>query len=213
MKFKKETFVFLTALVLIFVLAYINIVLSNNKSDVNQAFDENDLREKQEAFVSDYSDLNDNTGIQITENTDDSDTSQDPADSIDSVDTAEEVSSTESVDIAFENFKISKAQNNLEVVDQLERNISNDLLSAETIKKFEEMLVLKNNQIQMENNIEIMLKSKGYNDVACVISGNNAKIITNIDLKQADAAAILDVVMNETKFEATEIKIVKFNNN
>ena len=65
----------------------------------------------------------------------------------------------------------------------------------------------------MENNIEIMLQSKGYKDFVCVVSNNNVKIIINKDIEKSDATKILDVVMSETNFEPQQIKIVKFNNN
>ena len=64
----------------------------------------------------------------------------------------------------------------------------------------------------MENNIEIMLQSKGFDDFVCVVSNSSIKIITNRDIEKADANKILDIVISETKFEAQQIKIVKFNN-
>ena len=64
----------------------------------------------------------------------------------------------------------------------------------------------------MENNIEIMLQSKGYNDFICIVSTGGAKVITNQDIEKADANIILDIVENETKYTAEKIKIVKFNN-
>ena len=64
----------------------------------------------------------------------------------------------------------------------------------------------------MENSVELMLKSKGYDNFVCIISSNNVSIIANRDIEKADALKILDVVISETKFDAQQIKIVKFNN-
>ncbi|QSX06819.1 SpoIIIAH-like family protein [Sedimentibacter sp. zth1] len=200
MKFKKETFVFLTSLVLIFIIGYINIVLSNKEAYEEPTFDEKALEQKQAEFVSDFNDVSDTSDL----------TSDDTSKMGTEI---AAVSSTDEVDISFENFKISKSKNNLEIVDQLEKNISNNLLSAETIKKFEELLIVKNGQIQMESNIEIMLKSKGYNNVVVVVTNKSVKVITNKDIEKADATKILNVVMSETEFAPTQIKIVKYDNN
>ncbi len=200
MTFKKETFVFLTSLALILIIGYINLVMSNPADDNEYVFDETALLEKQEEFANYTNDIVDKTDIGT--NLTDSEDSE----------TLDVSSLDESVDVSFENFKISKAKNNLEIVDQIERSISSDTISQDTKNKFEDLLVTKNNQIQTENNIEIMLQSKGYKNFVCVVSNNNVKIITNRDIEKADATKILDVVMSETKFDPQQIKIVKFNN-
>lgn len=200
MTFKKETFVFLTSLALILIIGYINLVMSNPADDNEYVFDETALLEKQEEFANYTNDIVDKTDIGT--NLTDSEGSE----------TLNVSSLDENIDVSFENFKISKAKNNLEIVDQIERSISSDTISQDTKNKFEDLLVTKNNQIQTENNIEIMLQSKGYKNFVCVVSNNNVKIITNRDIEKADATKILDVVMSETKFDPQQIKIVKFNN-
>lgn len=201
MTFKKETFVFLTSLALILIIGYINLVMSNPADDNEYVFDETALFEKQEEFANYTNDIVDKTDIS-TNLTDSEDSETLNVSSLD-----------ENVDVSFENFKISKAKNNLEIVDQIERSISSDTISQDTKNKFEDLLVAKNNQIQTENNVEIMLQSKGYKNFVCVVSNNNVKIITNRDIEKTDATKILDVVMAETKFDPQQIKIVKFNNN
>lgn len=194
MTFKKETFIFLTSLALILIIGYINVVMSNPTNKDEQVFDETALLEKQEEFANFTSDVSDKTDIGKNS------------------DILTVASVDESVDVSFENFKISKAKNNLEIVDQIEKSLSSQTISQETKEKFEDLLVTKNNQIQMENSIEIMLQSKGYKDFACVVSNNNVKIIANTNIEKADATKILDIVISETNFAAKQIKIVKFNN-
>ena len=195
MTFKKETFIFLTSLALILVIGYINVVMSNSDSNFDEdPFDEAALLQKQEEFADFSSDIIDKTDIGT--NTE--------VVTVSSVD--------ENVDVSFENFKISKAKNNLEIVDQIEKSLSSETISQETKEKFEDLLVTKNNQIQMETNVEIMLQSKGYENFVCVVSNNNVKIIVNKDIEKADATKILDVVVSETNFDPQQIKIVKFNN-
>ena len=100
----------------------------------------------------------------------------------------------------------------MEIVDQIEKNLTSQTISEDTKQKFEDLLLTKNNQIQIENNIEIMLQSKGYKDFVCVVSSTGVKVITNRDIEKVDANKILDVVLSETEYDATQIKIVKFNN-
>lgn len=194
MTFKKETFIFLTSLALILIIGYINVVMSNPAKNNEQVFDETALLEKQEEFADFTSDIIDKTDIGTNSK----------IITVASVD--------ESIDVSFENFKISKAKNNLEIVDQIESSLSSQTISQETKEKFEDLLIIKNNQIQMENSIEIMLQSKGYDEFVCVVSNNSVKIIANKDIEKADATKILDIVISETSFDPQQIKIVKFNN-
>lgn len=199
MTFKKETFIFITSLALILIIGYINIIMSNQ--DIEQPlYDEEALAERQAEFASEDS-------YMLSE-----DDSENVTDITDTSDISTVSGTTEDIDVSFENFKMSKAKNNLEIVDQLEKNISSEILSSETKTKFEGLLLVKNNQIQMENNIEIMLKSKGYNNIAAVVSNNSIKIITNTDIEKADASKILDVVVSESSYNPQQIKIVKFDN-
>lgn len=199
MTFKKETFIFITSLALILIIGYINIIMSNQ--DIEQPlYDEEALAERQAEFASEDS-------YMLSE-----DDSENVTDITDTSDISIVSGTTEDIDVSFENFKMSKAKNNLEIVDQLEKNISSEILSSETKTKFEGLLLVKNNQIQMENNIEIMLKSKGYNNIAAVVSNNSIKIITNTDIEKADASKILDVVVSESSYNPQQIKIVKFDN-
>lgn len=200
MTFKKETFIFLASLALILIIGYINVVMSNKDDFDTPVFDDAALLEKQEEFADMLSDSTDTSN------------SSDISGMSDITDIITVASNDESVDVSFENFKISKAKNNLEIVDQIEKTLSNDTISEATKQKFEELLVTKNNQIQMENNLEIMLQSKGFDDFVCVVSNNSVKVITNRDIEKADANKILDIVISETKYGAQQIKIVKFNN-
>lgn len=202
MTFKKETFIFLTSLALILIIGYINLIMSNNDNLEGQIFDEAELEERQKQFVSDVTDITDLGTLLNNANTDN--TGNTGILSVNSI--------SDNVDVSFENFKISKAKSNLEIIDQLEKTISSPTISQEVKDRFEELLVTKNKQIQMENSVELMLKSKGYDNFVCIISSNNVSIIANRDIEKADALKILDVVISETKFDAQQIKIVKFNN-
>lgn len=195
MTFKKETFVFLTSLALILIIGYIHLIMT--KPEEEYVFDETELQKRQEEFANFTNDITDKTDL---------------GSNLDGTGMINVSSNNADIDVSFENFKISKAKSNLETVDQIEKTISSETISEEAKNKFEDLLVVKNKQIQMEANVEIMLQSKGYNDFVCIVSNNNVKIITNREIEKADALKILDVVMSETEFDPQQIKIVKFNN-
>lgn len=213
MNFKKETILFVVCLVLIFAVAYVNIVVLNKDRNLEEAFDESALAERQKEFMTDY--LDSESGEQLTDLLPDEYKEQldETGNTIVDLTDVAQANASENVDISFQNFKINKAKANLDIVDHLEENLTNEALSDEVKVKFEEMLVEKNKNIQIENNIEISLQAKGYEDMVSIVGNESAKVITNLDLEKSDVTKILDVVMSETNFAATQIKIVKYNNN
>ena len=131
------------------------------------------------------------------------------------INTAKEASSSsivKTLNESFASFKINKQKSNMDVLDHLEENLSNSVLSEATKKKFEELLYKKNNHIEAENKIELMLESKGYNETIVIVDDDTIKIVSNDKIEQKDATRILDVVVSETKYEPSQIKIVKFDN-
>lgn len=114
--------------------------------------------------------------------------------------------------LSFEMFQISKEKNDMKIVEHLEKNIANEKLSDITKKKFEDLLIEKNAYIEMENNAKLILESKGYNKTIAIISSDNVRIVTDNNLEKEDTVRILDVIINETNFNASQIKILKFNN-
>lgn len=193
---KKETLVFLTSLAIIFIIGYVNMNMA--PKDVFNP-DENEI--VQEENIADSENLGD-----ITDITDLTDLAQDENDEV------PVMQQTNDLNISFENFKLSKEKSNMDLVDKLEENLSNSLISEATKEKFESFLLNKNNYIEEENNIELMLKSKGYNESVAVVDADYIKVITNDTIEQADAVKILDVIVSETNYEPSQIKIVKFDN-
>lgn len=112
----------------------------------------------------------------------------------------------------FANFKLNKEKGNMDVIDHLEESLSNDAISAETKSQFEALLLNKNEFVEAEKDIELMLQSKGYNETAVIVDADMVKVVTNDTIEQADATKILDVIVSETNYEPAQIKIVKFDN-
>lgn len=108
---------------------------------------------------------------------------------------------------------LKKERNNMEVIEYLEKNISNESFSEERKQSFEKLLEDKYTQIDLENTIDFLLETKGYKDTLVLVTKNNIKVITNLELTNEDTMKILDVIVSETSYIPAQIKIVKYNNN
>lgn len=115
-------------------------------------------------------------------------------------------------ELNFDIFKINKEKNDLKIIDYLEGYVANGDLSNETKQKFENLLIEKNDFLAIEASIEMILASKGYEEISVIVNTNNVKVITNEELENNDTMKILDVVMNETNCNPSQINIIKFCN-
>ena len=63
--------------------------------------------------------------------------------------------------------------------------------------------------MEKENNIESLLKAKGFEKAAAIIGDSGINIVVKSDgLTAAQTLQIQDIVMSETKIELSAIKIV-----
>ncbi len=197
---KKETLVFLASLAIIFIIGYVNMSLAPKdvfNPDENEIVQDGSATENENEIFGDITDITDLTDLANNENEENS---------------GVPVIQTNEMNISFANFKLTKEKSNLDIVDQLEESLSNSLISEATKEKFESFLLNKNNYIEKEKDIELMLQSKGYNESIVVVDAEFIKVITNDTIEQADAVKILDVIVSETNYEPSQIKIVKFDN-
>jgi stage III sporulation protein AH len=195
---KKETLVFVASLAIIFIIGYVNMSMAPKdvfNPDENEIVQDESVADNE--IFGDITDITDLTDLANNENIEDSEVP---------------VIQTNEINISFANFKLTKEKSNLDIVDQLEENLSNSLISESTKEKFENFLLNKNNYIEKEKDIELMLQSKGYNESIAVVDADFIKVITNDTIEQADAIKILDVIVSETNYEPSQIKIVKFDN-
>ena len=206
---RKETLVFLASLAIIFIIGYVNMSMTPDDAfkDVETEQSgkiDNDIAEIIEGGVNetdlagilpeaDYEIIGDITDL-----------------------TGAEQASSEGVlgmlNASFANFKLNKEKGNMDVLDYLEESLSSSLISEDTKTQFEQLLLKKNSFIGAEQGIELMLQSKGYNETLAIVDENMVKVVTNETIEQADATVILDIVVSETKYEPSQIKIVKFDN-
>ncbi|MDW5300325.1 MAG: SpoIIIAH-like family protein [Sedimentibacter sp.] len=228
---KKETLVFITSLAIIFIIGYVNMTMKPenvfNEDDYSQfqSEEQNELAENDVAEILEgdpaataeaLPEESENAAAQ-EESTDVTETDYEILGDITDITDLNtvEASSTAVIDTlnsCFENFKLNKEKGNMDVLDHLEENISNALISEDTKSQFEALLLNKNSFIEAEKDIELMLQTKGYNETVVIVDEDMVKVITNETIEQADATKILDVIVSETDYEPIQIKIVKFDN-
>lgn len=218
---KKETLVFITSLAIIFIIGYVNLTMAPEN-----AFDADDYAQVQNDSKDDIAEFveGETKGEEAAAETAQGEQSEEPGstdyeilgDITDITDLNAAQASSSGVlgtlSASFSNFKLNKEKANMDVLDHLEENLSKATLSEETKNQFEALLVKKNTYIETEQDIELMLQSKGYNETVVIVDSDAVKVVTNEDIQQADATKILDVIVSETEYKPSQIKIVKFDN-
>jgi len=206
---RKETLVFLASLAIIFIIGYINMSMTpdNMIKDVETGQSEktdNDIAQIVEGGINevDFAGILPEADYEIIGDITDL--------------TGAEHASSEGVlgmlNTSFANFKLNKEKGNMDVLDYLEESLSSSSISEDTKAQFEQLLLKKNSFIGSEQGIELMLQSKGYNETVAIVDESMVKVVTNEPIEQSDATIILDIVVSETKYEPSQIKIVKFDN-
>ena len=209
---RKETLVFLASLAIIFIIGYINMSLTPDNAfddletgQMEQVDLEGDIAEIIEGGVNevDFAEiLPEETDYEILGDITD----------LSSVEEASSEGVLGVLNVNFANFKLNKEKGNIDVLDYLEGSLSSALISDNTKDQFEQLLLKKNSFIEAEQGIELMLQSKGYNESIAIVDESMVKVVTNDTVEQADATIILDVVVSETNYTPSQIKIVKFDN-
>lgn len=209
---RKETLVFLASLAIIFIIGYVNMNLTPDNAfedletgQLEQAALDEDIAEIIEGGVNEFD------FAEILPVEEDYEILGDITD----LSGAEEASSEGvlgMLNVSFANFKLNKDKSNMDILDYLEESLSSSVISESTKAQFEQLLLKKNSFIEAEQGIELMLQSKGYNETTVIVDESMVKVVTNDTIEQADATVILDLVVSETKYEPSQIKIVKFDN-
>ncbi|MBR5308930.1 MAG: SpoIIIAH-like family protein [Clostridia bacterium] len=76
-------------------------------------------------------------------------------------------------------------------------------------RAYEEMMAIAGN-IEIENNVSMMVKAKGFEDCIAVINGDNLNIVVKTNgLLTNEVAQIKEIAVNETGFAPENIKIVE----
>ena len=213
---KKETLVFITSLAIIFIIGYVNLTMSPENEFSGEDYAQLQNEEGSKVVENDLAEIVENDKTDVAETAlgeTDYEILGDITDITD-LNTVEASSNgiLNALNDSFASFKLNKEKGNMDVLDHLEENLSNAVISEETKNQFEALLLNKNSYIEAEKDIELMLQTKGYNETVVIVNEDMVKVVTNETIEQADATKILDVIVSETNYEPSQIKIVKFDN-
>lgn len=213
---KKETLVFITSLAIIFIIGYVNMTMSPENAFSGEDYAQLENEEGTDAVENDLAEIVEGDTTDVAE-ADLGETDYEILGDITDITdlNAVEASSQGILNVlndSFASFKLNKEKGNMDVLDHLEENLSNAAISEDTKNQFEALLLNKNSYIEAEQDIELMLQTKGYNETVVIVDENMIKVVTNETIEQADATKILDVIVSETNYEPSQIKIVKFDN-
>ena len=109
----------------------------------------------------------------------------------------------------FETAKKDRENALKEAEKKIEEMLDNDSLSAEdkaaVLKKIEALA----DNIEKENNIETLLKAKGFENVVAIIGDSGINVVVGSEgLTSAQTLQIQDVIVSETSIALNDIKII-----
>lgn len=110
----------------------------------------------------------------------------------------------------FTQAKLSRQKARDEAVEMLEEVIKDSESSAEAKKEAVAQSAVIAQNVLKENNIENLVKAKGYSDCVAVIQDDECSVIVGGTLESSsDAVVIQDIVVSQTSFAPEKIKIIE----
>lgn len=94
----------------------------------------------------------------------------------------------------------------LEELEEMQKDVENtDESISSAVQKQVEIL----SYIEIEGNIETLVKAKGFKDCVCIVSSEGINVIVKAnELKNADILQIQDIVLSQKKAALDSIKII-----
>ncbi len=109
----------------------------------------------------------------------------------------------------FETYRIDRKTTREQTILYLDAIIANEASSAEAIADAEANKLELTKNMEVELVLEGLIKSLGFEDAVVTNSTENVNVIVKAkELTSEQAAQILDVVLTETKKEATNVNII-----
>ncbi len=98
------------------------------------------------------------------------------------------------------------------LIDRLNEIVNNENSSQEMITEAQKKIVEIGDLSETELVIEGLIKAKGFNEALVFLTETDAKVVVDVEeLTQQDVVKILDIVINETDLDASNVKIMKKN--
>ena len=121
-----------------------------------------------------------------------------------------DASAAEEEESVFTQAKLSRQKARDEAVEMLEEVLKDSESSAEAKKKAVAQSAVIAQNVLKENNIENLVKAKGYSDCVAVIQDDECSVIVGGKLENSsDAVVIQDIVVSQTSFAPEKIKIIE----
>ncbi len=108
--------------------------------------------------------------------------------------------------------RLSRDKLRANLVDRLNEIVNNENSSQEMVTDAQKKIMKIGELSEKELTIEGLIKAKGFNEALVFLTETDAKIVVDADqLTEQDVIKILDIVINETDLDASNIKIMEKN--
>lgn len=115
------------------------------------------------------------------------------------------------VETFFNTYRTSRETARAEEMSYLEAIIASETSTEEAKTTAETMRQDLLNNIEAELVIESLIKAKGFDDAVVTMSTNNVNVIINkSELEAQEVAQILNVILEETDYTASEVVVVPY---
>lgn len=115
------------------------------------------------------------------------------------------------VETFFSTYRTSRETARAEEMSYLDAIIASETSTEEAKATAETMRQDLLNNIEAELVIESLIKAKGFDDAVVTMSTNNVNVIINkSELESQEVAQILNVILEETDYTASEVVVVPY---
>lgn len=115
------------------------------------------------------------------------------------------------VETFFNTYRTSRETARAEEMSYLDAIIASETSTEEAKATAETMRQDLLNNIEAELVIESLIKAKGFDDAVVTMSTNNVNVIINkSELESQEVAQILNVILEETDYTASEVVVVPY---
>lgn len=112
----------------------------------------------------------------------------------------------------FEEARLKREKAHDEAMDALQKSLKSSSLTAEEKKEYTEQMASNLEDLHAENEIETLVKAKGFADCLCFLQSGRADLTVMTSgepLTAAQVAQIRDVVLNKSSVTAQNITVVE----